>query len=179
LSNRKEKKMVNIRRGTFETNSSSTHSICVCKEDRGIEFPDIDLNDFKFGWEHEKYCSSDEKLAYIIFGILTETYNEGFATGIVKIKKLLDTVGKWVKTVHIRDLELVTYEGKTYLESEDGYVDHASEMKDFTDALLADEELLKRYLFSTDSFILTGNDNEDDSIDINVDYDYDEFYKGN
>jgi hypothetical protein len=52
-------------------------------------------------------------------------------------------------------------------------------MKDFTDALLADEELLKRYLFSTDSFILTGNDNEDDSIDINVDYDYDEFYKGN
>ena len=42
-----------------------------------------------------------------------------------------------------------------------------------------DDEMLKRYLFSDDSFILTGNDNEDGYQDIKVNYEYDEFYKGN
>ena len=28
--------MINIRRGTFETNSSSTHSICITKEDSNL-----------------------------------------------------------------------------------------------------------------------------------------------
>ena len=39
--------------------------------------------------------------------------------------------------------------------------------------------MLKRYLFSKDSFISTGNDNSDFGSEINVDYEYDEFYKGN
>ena len=48
-----------------------------------------------------------------------------------------------------------------YYSSYEGEVDHAIELKEFVDALLQDEELLKRYLFSKESFILTGNDNED------------------
>ena len=36
-----------------------------------------------------------------------------------------------------------------------------------------------RYLFSSESFIITGNDNDDHSVDINVKYDHEEYYKGN
>ena len=32
--------MINIRRGTFETNSSSTHSICITKEDTFVRVPE-------------------------------------------------------------------------------------------------------------------------------------------
>ena len=71
------------------------------------------------------------------------------------------------------------YNGHPYFEVEDGYVDHASDMKELIDAVLENEGLLKRYLFSTDSFIATGNDNEDGYPEIRVNYEYDEFYKGN
>ena len=52
-------------------------------------------------------------------------------------------------------------------------------MDELLDAVLNDEDELKRYLFSKDAFILTGNDNEDSDIEIRVSYPYNEYYKGN
>lgn len=46
----------------------------------------------------------------------------------------------------------------------DGYIDHASETKEFLDAVLLDCNTLFRYLFS-DSMIITGNDNNDNFRD--------------
>lgn len=174
--------MVKIRKGTFETNSSSTHSICICKEDRGLSIPErisINLKDYEFGWEYDKYYGTDEKLAYIIMGLLGKTYYADFIEGCNDLKRLLETIGKWVKSVNIQGLEMTMYDGKTYLEESDGYVDHASEMGELLEAILADEDLLKRYLFSTDSIIFTGNDNEDGYPNVHLGYEYEEFYKGN
>lgn len=170
------------RRNVFETNSSSTHSICITKENTKVDIPDkiwIDLGNYEFGWEYDKYCTAEEKLAYLIFGLTTETYYKDKDKGYKRIMKLLKTVGKWVKSIHIEGLEFICYEGKTYLNTTGGYVDHASDMEDLLDAVLEDEELLKRYLFSTDSFIATGNDNADGYPDIYVKYEYDEYLKGN
>ena len=175
--------MKKIRNSVFETNSSSTHSICVCKENRGIVFPekiDINIQDYEFGWEHEKYSSTDEKLAYIIMGITARYYSQGITETCKKIELLLKTIGQWIKRVSVHGLYFLCYDGSAYIEEENyGYVDHASEMEELLDAVLNDEETLKRYLFSSDSFILTGNDNCDDDIEIKVDYPYDEYYKGN
>lgn len=174
--------MINVRRGTFETNSSSTHSICICKEDRGISIPErleVNLKDYEFGWECDKYNITEEKLAYIMFGLLSRSYNEGFVSACKEIKQLLDTIGQWVKSVHIEGLEVVVYGGHSYLSEVEGYVDHANEMGELIEALLEDEDLLKRYLFSSDSVIFTGNDNEDDDVTPSLPYEFDEFYKGN
>lgn len=174
--------MFNVRKETFETNSSSTHTIVIAKEDDSMSIPDeidINLEDYEFGWEYDKYWGTDEKLAYLIFGLVTETYYKEGYTGYERIMQLLETIGQWVKTIHIRGIYLDCYNGKAYLEVEDGYVDHASDMDELLDAVLNNEELLKRYLFSTKSFIATGNDNSDGYPIIYVDYDYDDFYKGN
>lgn len=41
-----------VRRGTFETNSSSTHAICITKSEyRHNSFSHIDFEIGEFGWE--------------------------------------------------------------------------------------------------------------------------------
>lgn len=173
--------MINIRKGTFETNSSSTHSICITKEDTFVRVPEelkVNIKDYEFGWEYEKYRSTDEKFAYLIMGVVAG-YSDNFVEISQKLDKLIKTIGQWVKNVHIEGLDIVCYNGSMYYDTYDGYVDHASELEEMVDALLQDDEMLKRYLFSDDSFILTGNDNEDGYQDIKVNYEYDEFYKGN
>lgn len=175
--------MKQIRKGTFETNSSSTHSICVPREERFMDIPEkleIDIKDYEFGWEHEKYSSVDEKLAYIVMGITARAYSQGFMESCKEMGQLLETIGKWVKHVEIHGLFFECYEGRSYIEEEDyGYVDHANEMSELLDAVLNDENELKRYLFSKDAFILTGNDNEESDVDIKVSYPYNDYYKGN
>ena len=106
-------------------------------------------------------------------------YSDNFVETSQKLDKLIKTIGQWVKNVHIEGLDIVCYNGSMYYDTYDGYVDHASELEEMVDALLQDDEMLKRYLFSDDSFILTGNDNEDGYQNIKVNYEYDEFYKGN
>lgn len=173
--------MINIRRGTFETNSSSTHSICITREDEEIQIPEklkVNIKDYEFGWEYDKYETTDEKLAYLVMGVVAG-YNDNFIEVSQKLNTLMKTLGKWVKSVHIEGLDIVCYNNEIYYDSYDGYVDHASEMEEMVEVLLKDEEMLKRYLFSTDSFILTGNDNSEGYQDINVNYECDKFYKGN
>lgn len=44
-----------VRRGTFETNSSSTHAICITKSEyRHNLFSHIDFEIGEFGWENDK-----------------------------------------------------------------------------------------------------------------------------
>lgn len=178
---KENKNMFNIRRCTFETNSSSTHSICITKQNDSLDIPDkliVNVKNYEFGWEYDEYSTTDEKLAYLVLGIIAG-WNDCFLEQSVKLNKLVKTIGKWVKTVHIEGLDIVCYNNESYFDGYDGYVDHASELEELVDALLNDENMLKRYLFSKDSFISTGNDNSDFGSEINVDYEYDEFYKGN
>ena len=174
--------MQTIRNNVFETNSSSTHSICICKEERNLNIPnkiEIDIKKYEFGWEYAKRDQTKEKLAYLIIGIVNKSYTEGFEVGCTLLKTLMNYLGEWIDSVHIKGIEIITYNKQTYLDSYYVYVDHASELSELIDVLLNDKEMLKRYLFSIDSFILTGNDNEEGYQDIKVDYEHDEFYKGN
>ena len=173
--------MINIRKGTFETNSSSTHSICITKEDSFIKIPEelkINVKNYEFGWEYEKYRGTDEKFAYLIIGVIAG-YGDNFIEISQRLNKLVKTISKWVKNVHIEGLDIICYDGNMYYDSYDGYVDHAEELTEMVDVLLQNDEMLKRYLFSEDSFILTGNDNSDGYQDIKVNYKHAEFYKGN
>lgn len=72
--------------------------------------------------------------------------------------------------------------GNRYLDIDDGYIDHASELYPLIDELLADDDLLCRYLAGGEVF--TGNDNSDDERihDIITDYEARGYYvyeKGN
>lgn len=167
--------------GVFETNSSSTHSICIPKEDAELELPkQIHFHFGEFGWECDTLDSISEKASYLYTGLV---YNDR--------KSDIDAV---FKTLRDKDVEVTfeepIYNTRTYKDSNGieqsytssdnaGYVDHGDALGGFLDAVCSDEDKLLRFLFSPMAFIITGNDNDDEDVDISVSYEHDEYYKGN
>lgn len=179
--------MINIRKGTFETNSSSTHSICISTEEENFQIPekleiDLDKDMYEFGWEYEEWNTVEEKLAYIIMGIISRSwYYTSLTEAAAQIEKLYQRLSEMgVKQITIKGLELILYDKRVYFShSYDSYVDHAGEMGEFLEAILSRSNLLKNYLFSDKSFVLGGNDNSDGYPEINVEYPHMEYFKGN
>lgn len=169
-----------IRQGVFETNSSSTHSICIAK-DAELTIPKSLHFEFgEFGWECRTLQSLDKKASYLYTGLIANNRKEDAD----KIIALLNSKGVEVTT------EEPIYETRSYDDAEGkkveweygtntGYVDHSDRLKEFLDDVCSDEGKLMRYLFSPLSFIITGNDNDDEDVEINVSYAYDSYYKGN
>lgn len=151
-------KKQNIRHGVFETNSSSTHSICIPKEDN-LKFPaSVEFRGGEFGGECATLGSIEEKASYLYTGLA----NNGRHEDIVKVKNILEQKG----------VEVI-------LKNSNGYVDHSDELSEFLEGMMSDEDKLLRFLFSPLAFIITGYDNDDSDVDINVSYEHDQYYKGN
>ena len=166
--------MINIRQNIFETNSSSTHSICIAKK-KNYEIPETFY--FKigeFGWEERFIYDSTELGSYLYTSIVCTNYYplENFKNYVYEV------LGKYGCEC--------TFEKPVYNERwhflEDGYVDHAGELGEFLEAVMHSESKLLKFLFSPDSFIITGNDNSDWYFDIVEDVDFskvEKYYKGN
>ena len=136
--------MKQIRLGVFETNSSSTHSICIRKEKASIPFgKTVHFTTGEYGWENDTVWDT---ASYLYTAIM---YNENSKENLARLKSLLDEMGIKYKFAGPR---------KDYFEY--GYIDHGYELGAFIESVLSDKDLLARYLFG-DSFIKTGNDNED------------------
>lgn len=152
-----------IRRSVYETNSSSTHAICIAKD--GYELKDyIDFHTGEYGWKCEEYGDFDNKASYLITAILS--MDKEYADE--KLTRLKDILDEYEITYTIPELNVKSYEyGRKkhyYYDIGDDYIDHAGELKSWLDDLLCDSDKLFRYLFG-DSFIITGNDNDDEFRD--------------
>lgn len=148
-----------IRRSVYETNSSSTHAICIAKD--GYELKDhIDFHTGEYGWECEEYGDLDNKASYLITAILS--MDKEYADE--KLTRLKDILDEYEITYTIPELNIKSYEyGKEkhyYYDIGYDYIDHAGELKSWLDDLLSDSDKLFRYLFGN-SIIITGNDNGD------------------
>lgn len=199
---------VQIRRNVFETNSSSTHSISIIKESEKDILsnlpPVLEIPLLEFGWEFETYNDTYTKLGYLWQAIIG--YYEYFDKDKIenpleyekemkqsKIDKLVSILAKYGVTLIIpynghleiekskysEDYSYVTmvYDGiKSY---NTGYIDHCSETRQFVEAVLEDEQKLLRFLFDNDSYISTGNDNDDAPLEVLHNKPVDEYYKGN
>ena len=139
--------MRQIRQDVFETNSSSTHSICISKEPVNvIPKKKVYFHFDEFGWESMRV---DDTASYLY----TAMKNLEMDDNISQMEEILNR--------HGAECEFENPEkGRGYWEC--GYVDHASELVEFISDLLSDEDKLIRYLFG-DSCIYTGNDNDMDS----------------
>ena len=145
--------MINIRTSVFETNSSSTHAICISKSNvNNSRFAKHVSFDFgEFGWEYEEYDTLYKKASYLYQAICC-CCNED------EQKDAIDTITNILKEYGI------ACEFEQYDEDKDeygwgcGYIDHGSETIDFVEAVLNDSDKLLRYLFG-DSLVITGNDN--------------------
>jgi hypothetical protein len=154
--------MKQIRKNVFETNSSSTHSICIANTSDLIIPNEIEFKFGEFGWEIDKLSSIEEKASYLY----TALYAFDELDYIDELKQIF--IDKGITT---------TFDDPNDVDC--GYIDHYSELSDFIKNIKNNENVLFEYLFSPLSFVLTGNDNDDYDVDINVDYDHIDFYKGN
>lgn len=137
--------MKQIRRNVFETNSSSTHSICISKKPVSANGHHIHFYIGEYGWENDSVSTAD----YLYTAILLWEDSEDL---LERLKAILDS-------------HQITYEFEEPDYSEDGwlengYIDHWSETREFIDAVLSDEDMLMRCLFGF-SNVYTGNDNQD------------------
>lgn len=160
--------MKQIRRNVFETNSSSTHSICISKKPVVIG-KHIHFGIGEFGWKND--CV--DTVNYLYTAILEQDDKDEL---LERLKNILDNYSIEYE-----------FEEPIYITSRDGtcqwldygYVDHAHEARDFINAVLSDDDLLMRCLFG-DSCVYTGNDNQDpdpSGCDI-ADETYYDWYKG-
>ena len=151
-----------IRRNVFETNSSSTHALCIA-QDQDVEVPNsIDCKPGEFGWEVSVLALPEDKLSYVYTAIITD------------FPQLLDGLVESLNSFGI-DVEYQEWDKDDYC-----YVDHGGGLDEFLHDIIDNPTLLKNFLFSNKSFIVTGNDNDNSSrADIYVDYPHLEYYKGN
>lgn len=175
-----------IRKGTFETNSSSVHSICISKKPVGdVKGKKISFYLGEYGWEN----NTDNTADYLYTAIMCQNNSEELLN---KLKSILD---KYEIDYTFQPIEKA---------SRWWGIDHSYETIDFLNAVFEDEDLLLRCLFSGDSVVYTGNDNQDarydacDQAESNIVYfdkkcdewvskpnpyhkedEYDYFYKGN
>jgi hypothetical protein len=172
--------MKQIRQVVFETNSSSTHSICIAK-DATLTIPESLHFEFEgFGWECSEISSLQSKANYLYTGLINEERQEDADKIIQFLKdKGIEVTAEepiFIKKSYTNSLgKLVEYNEWQNAE----YIDHSGELSEFLDDICNDENKLINYLFSDLSFIITGNDNDDEDININVSYAYDEYFKGN
>ena len=126
--------MKNIRHNVFETNSSSTHSICISEYSDGIldtlgvdDDGVLHLEGGQFGWEIEDYYEKRDML----------------------VKVLKDHTG--AKEVSF-DFSLDDYKHNNW-----SYIDHQSAGTSFE--AFASEHTLKMFIFNPKSWLHTDNDN--------------------
>ena len=174
--------MINIRHGLFETNSSSTHAICIAKENEDLKIPDsltFTFNDF--GWEEHFYYGTKDKASYF-YTALYNSYDEDIKKNFENIKNHIYEV------LYDAGCECSFEEPKSsawgWMDS--GYIDHQDEIEPWLRKIIRNDKMLFRFLFSPDSFVVTGNDNSEwfdeweDEFNFSAESEkVDVYYKGN
>lgn len=142
--------MIQIRNGVFETNSSSTHSICIQKKPVDADYSHIVFNIGSYGWEEREVNFGD----YLYTAILCLDPNgrDGYLS---RLKSILDA-----HRIRYEFEWPEWYESNGHRWLDNGYIDHYDETVPFIDAVLDDEDMLLRGLFGEDSVVYTGNDNK-------------------
>lgn len=146
--------MIQIRNGVFETNSSSTHSICISKKPVDAGGLHVDFHFGKFGWENDDVDVADYLYTAIYYH--DPKGNDGL---LDKLKDILDSHGVSYTFEKPNPVHHV-YKDYEWDDPNIGFIDHGYDTSEFVHAVLNDGDMLIRYLFS-DSHVYTGNDNDD------------------
>lgn len=131
--------MIQIRYNIYETNSSSVHAL-VIPNDNPIVIPKtVRLRGGEYGWEDAEYWDT---LNYLY---------EACRYHPTEKQKLLNFLNR---------LDIEIEEDTKNVEW--NYVDHCNCIP--FEELFGDENLLTKFLFGVNSYVKTGNDNNDDII---------------
>ena len=144
--------MISIRRSAFETNSSSMHAMIISNDENYTPptQPSLEFCPDSFGWEFRLLDTIERKAAYLYTSLIL-AFNEEEAQHII--------------TEALNPLKI-----KCIFKAprEDSYgwirmdIDHGP-CDEFVDLVSHNESALRRYLFNPNSYVVTGNDNCDET----------------
>lgn len=170
--------MKSVRKGVFETNSSSTHSISISDTVQINDTIGIDENGVchihcgEFGWEVEEYNDSSSKAAYC----LTYLKMASMTPGDRKVMSITDdtleslNISEYMKNFYtvikeVTGAKEVRFVPECEPDPKDpqsdycwGYIDHQS-FEVCEEAFYAPSENLKNFIFNKNSILITDNDN--------------------
>ena len=150
--------MKQIRIGTFETNSSSTHSITIGSGEWEIPGHKVVVTFGEFGWEIETYTDFWSRLEYAAtyaanydngnsLDLLNEVLEENFDEILYNVDEEYYTYDEFLEKWKNEDFEF----------GDLGYIDHQS--IDDAAEIFYTKSNLEDFLFCTDSYFKTDNDN--------------------
>lgn len=140
--------MEKIRNNVFETNSSSTHVLCLPTEYQSYNKLDhVDFKYGKFGWEIDVYRDTESKASYLY--TLLDYFESDREKYLEIIKRYLDE-------------ESITYDFEVKSDDcfENGYIDHGYEGKEIIETILDNKNNFLKFLFDSRAYVSTSNDNE-------------------
>lgn len=143
--------MRKIRRNTFETNSSSTHAICIPRKGK-LKYNPVIFSIGEFGWEYDVYHDSNSKASYLYTAIYSCDADSTKRDFILTIKNWLDE----------EEIKYTFNEVKysKYHHLIDGYIDHDENCVEFLKTIFSDKNIFLTYLFDERAYVSTGNDND-------------------
>ena len=170
---------IKIRRNVFETNSSSSHSITiegVPTQDSTL-VPDSDgtitLTGGQFGWTWARFNDALTKANYCA---VYAQGRLGYATGEpTKIRDDYEALLDTVLCAYTGASKVVWALSDKYNEPNYSYIDHQSLEDCAAAAAFASAEALTQFIFSPNSWVFLGNDNETappNLMDVNREFKY-------
>lgn len=171
-----------IRRGVLETNSSSSHSVCICSDSEvckaGDHVWDLDLREdgtlfipvpaINFGWDFFKTNRCLMKIQYA-YGLAFHCCAEKqyIVTDLIKrVTGAKKVVIEWVEEYKKKEKEQKGILGNIYVETPE--IDHQS--LDLYDEVFENEDTLKDFIFNPKSWLYGGNDGSDDPSDFKTEW---------
>lgn len=154
--------MNQIRLGTFETNSSSSHALALAREADYNNHPSVvNFEQGDFGWADEEVSPADYLYTYILTVVMGNYEDDIPASDVFEnpyIKDIIYNLSKFGIKCTFDGYNEDNYWGEVIHVG--GYIDHESRdmLSSIFDSLMSDENTLYKYLFA--SHVYTGNDNE-------------------
>lgn len=173
---------IKVRKGCFETNSSSIHSFCIYKGEQNLDIPEcVTLQREDFGWSNSYIRNTNEKLNYfyeMCIYLDDEKKLINFENKEEQFKEESLTK-KFIEYLENKGIIVDYYLGN---DCYDGGIDHCSDYCDLAKCLLEDDNnSLDEFLFGDNSLIVTTNDNMYEEYQYHApnEKEYEIFYKGN
>lgn len=171
---------IQIRKAVFETNSSSSHSLTLSKGDvqmltlppEALSAGRIMIGCDDFGWDWERMYKPENKLTYLVTAAVHGELEDGYSSEALtaEYRERYPKIDRLCRVVADHTgCELLLIPGSN------GYVDHNSVGSD--NVAYESDERLRQFIFGTDAFVETGNDNSSAPADIKSDLtDVEDYY---
>jgi hypothetical protein len=138
--------IINVRRGIFETNSSSTHALVIMSYNYKEPNTGSNIQPGEFSWNSRVYKSTESKLSYLMTYAINMNDVEFF-------RILEETFPLYKLNAFIINSRLMN------INDIDSYIDHVGCLLSTIHAFKESKELMKAFVYNHDNFLETGNDN--------------------